>query len=130
MSKTVVYRGLVVLGHGENDSAVTLYLPRGSVRDVLAEQIEWDMAEYGQYLTARYIISDKELSAKEAEEVPARIACGLGFAEYAEAYSEITGYLWTDQNIQIGGHDLQEELRGYAGKWLWLEITYDKKPGP
>lgn len=127
MSHTSIYKGLIVLGHGENDSAVTLYLPPHD-RDVLAEQIEWAMAEYGQYLTARYIISDRALTDKEAVEVPARIACGMGFAEYAEAYSEITGYLWTDQNIQIGGHDLQEELRGYAGKWLWLEITYDKKP--
>jgi hypothetical protein len=38
-----------------------------------------------------------------------------------DRYSETTGYLWTDEKLQVGGHDLIEELSGSAGKFLIFE---------
>ena len=39
-------------------------------------------------------------------------------------YSDYTGYLWTDENLKIGGHDLLDELKEDCGKWLFLTIEY------
>src|SRR5437868_3327415 len=41
-------------------------------------------------------------------------------------YSEITGYLWTDENLMVGGHDLLDELRSHKGSFVHLEIAYSK----
>ncbi|MNJ80064.1 hypothetical protein D3C77_783070 [compost metagenome] len=48
----------------------------------------------------------------------------MGFCDvgYGARYSELTGYLWTDEYLKVGGHDIIEELRSYVGKWLILEI--------
>ena len=42
--------------------------------------------------------------------------------EYSHAYSEYTGYLWTDEKLVIGGHDLLNEIKGNIGKYIHLEI--------
>ena len=49
-------------------------------------------------------------------------------ARFGACYSEYTGYLWTDEEVLIGGHDLIEELRGCEGKWLLLEIVVHEAP--
>ena len=46
-------------------------------------------------------------------------------ADFNPRYSEITGYLWTDEELNVGGHDLMAELKSNVGKWLILEIVYD-----
>ena len=44
------------------------------------------------------------------------------------AYSEITGYLWTDEVVKIGGHDLLKEFETHLGKYLYMEIEYYEEP--
>jgi hypothetical protein len=46
---------------------------------------------------------------------------------YFNAYSEITGYLWTEESLMIGGHDLLEIFRSHVGHYLVLEITYNQE---
>ena len=53
---------------------------------------------------------------------------GLGEVDFDIRYSEITGYLWTDEELKVGGHDLIEELTSYVGKYLYLKVTYSKIP--
>ena len=80
--------------------------------------------EYGNYLTVRYWISDKEKTRRELLEETVKLIFGIGDVEYNNNYSEITGYLWTDANLIIGGHNLLNELYNNVGKYCLLEIEY------
>lgn len=89
--------------------------------NILAEECGcWRSTE----TTVRYFVTDREVSKAELEEDLVRVVTGAGESKYCMYYSEYTGYLWTDEKLKVGGHDLMEELRGMMGKWLWMEVVY------
>ena len=45
-------------------------------------------------------------------------------ADYYDRYSDLTGYLWTEENAIVGGHDLVHLLKFNVGKYLWMEVEY------
>ena len=77
----------------------------------------------GENVTARYFISETEKSIEELEENLILTSCGCLHADYSDRYSEITGYLWTDEEIMIGCHDLLSEINENIGKYIYLELT-------
>lgn len=76
----------------------------------------------GKQVSVRYWISDTEKTKEQLQESFLKNLFGAADAEYQDAYSDVTGYLWTDENLNIGGHDLMKELRSNLGKFIWLEI--------
>jgi hypothetical protein len=55
---------------------------------------------------------------------------GEGDATFGARYSEDTGYLWTDEELNVGGHDLLGELESHEGRYCLLEIRYSHEvPG-
>lgn len=127
--KKIVYRGKIVkyCNEGEDDLV--------ALQDAdypLAEDIADDIERHGRYLTARYYIHDskEEISKDDLPEAFLKSIYGAANACYMARYSEITGYLWTDEEINIGGHSLLEELRSHFGKWLYLEIEYNQDGKP
>lgn len=111
------YKGLLTL-HSWGEADDILFL--SSLCEPLAEQLEDDIAR--KQVTARYWITDRECTKDEAVEdfigkLHGKVECDFGVR-----YSEITGYLWTDEKCKIGGHDLLAELRSHVGKWLILEV--------
>lgn len=104
---------------GDGDEA--LYLSDGTRlhRHPLADELE---EITNKRVTCRYWITDRQASRDEAQEAFLRTLTGIGEARCNSRYSEITGYLWTDEDLNIGGHDLLEELKSHVGKWLILEI--------
>ena len=76
----------------------------------------------GQKVSIRYWTSDKEKSKKELQKGFLKTLFGEIEAEYEDFYSEYTGYLWTDEELCIGGHDLLAEIRNYEGKYIRLEV--------
>ena len=78
---------------------------------------------YKKDVTARYFISETEKSIEELEENLILTSCGCLHADYSYRYSEITGYLWTDEEIMIGCHDLLSEINENIGKYIYLELT-------
>jgi len=118
------YRGTLRLGvHGEGYDILFL-----GDDDPLAEVISDDIEQHGRYLTARYWTAGASRSDGDMAEGAIREMLGAGDAEFRHAYSEITGYLWTDEEIKVGGHDLLAELQAQAGRYCLLEITYAKEP--
>lgn len=110
------YTGLLSLhSHGEADGVLFL----SSLEEPLAEELEW-MA--GKQVSVRYWITDRECTKEDAQRLATLEIMGIGEAEYGARYSEYTGYLWTDEEITVGGHDLLAELKSHAGKWLVLEV--------
>ena len=117
MSEIKAYAGLLCLhSHGEADDILFL----SSLSDPLAEVLEWDISR--KTVTARYWITDTQLDKSVVKEQFLSEMLGFADCEFGHRYSEITGYLWTDEEVKIGGHDLLAELRTYVGKWLTLEI--------
>lgn len=114
--------------NGNEDDLLGLHVLNHKT-EILAELIEDNMAQFGHYLSARYYISDKETTFEEVEQEYFKILIGAvdyDDVRYHVVYSELTGYLWTDEDIKIGGHDLLGELKNSNGKYLYLEITYNR----
>jgi hypothetical protein len=117
MGETLTYSGLLSqYSHGEAEYILFLSTEEEPLAEVLEGQIR------NKQVTVRYWITDKPCSREEAIEDHARQLMGIADTSYDVHYSEITGYLWTDQECKIGGHDLIGELEDSAGKWLILEI--------
>lgn len=86
----------------------------------LAEQLEDNIA--CKEVTVRYWVTDKECTKDQAVESFIRMLSGDLEAEFSARYSDITGYLWTDEEINVGGHDLLSELTSHDGGYLILEV--------
>jgi hypothetical protein len=111
------YQGLLTL-HSWGESDDVLFL--SSLREPLAEELSW---MHGKKVCIRYWITNKECSKNEAAEAAMLIMIGAANVILEAAYSDITGYLWTDEELNIGGHNLMTELKSNVGKWLILEVT-------
>ena len=98
--------------------------------DPLADVIREDVDELGGYLSVRYWTAEIPRSDDDMITGTLRELDGEGDVEYCHRYSEITGYLWTDEDIKIGGHDLLAELRAQVGRYCLLEIGYSKEARP
>lgn len=126
--KKIEYKGWITTGsNGEEDEIITLGGSGDDRSSWLAELIEMDIEDYGSFLTVRYFISDKESGWDRLNEEFIKTIVGFGSAEYAMVYSEYTGYLWTDESIKVGGHQLLNELYGNCGRYLHMKITYTKE---
>ena len=110
------YTGVLALGpFGEGVDILFL----SSHERPLAEELQWMC---GKRATVRYWITNAPATKTEAQESFIRQLSGDVDGKFESRYSEITGYLWTDENLTVGGHDLIAELKSYAGKYLILEI--------
>ena len=116
------YQGLLSL-HNSGDSHNVLYL--SSLAEPLIEELYWISQKI---ITVRYWITDIKVTKGQAVEGFVAELVGCGKAGFCARYSEMTGYLWTDQDLKVGGHDLLAELESYVGKWLILEIEKRGKP--
>jgi hypothetical protein len=91
----------------------------------IAEVLDYMCSEV---VTIRYYISDKEATEEELQEdFLINTLYGNLETDYGARYSEYTGYLWTDDELKVGGHDLRGELESYAGKYLFMIVELDQK---
>lgn len=121
-----IYRGLLVAVPNQHDYYALGFVDECYHVVILADVLQLHMRRYGNFLTARYYISDREQSANALQKAFLSQVLGASRADYEVHYSEITGYLRTAETINIGGHNLLEELKTSLGKWLHLEIEYNK----
>jgi len=114
--------GLLCEHYGE-EGHLTLYL--SSVKEPLAKAI--GSLTYNKFVTIRYWVTDKECTKDEASEDFLKKLYGKTDSRFGSCYSDLTGYLWTDEYCRVGGHDIIKELRSHVGKWLIMEIEIGKK---
>ena len=93
----------------------------------LAERVQDLMMSHGDFLSIRYWVSDKEQPLEEVQEEFLMELMGAANADYGHHYSELTGYLWTDEELMVGGHDLLKELKSHKDRFLHLEITFSQE---
>lgn len=113
---TYTYEGLLSI-HNVGDSSNVLFL--SSMKDPLTDELSWIS---GTQVTIRYWVSDKQVTKDEANDTFMQICMGGSRVRFSAHYSELTGYLWTDEDLIVGGHDLLDELKSYEGKWLIMEV--------
>ena len=95
--------------------------------NTLASKIHADMLKYGSYLSIQYWVSNKPITTSKLKIMALDWLEGLGNAEYGVAWSETSGYLWTNEKLQVGGHDLLQELKTRQGKYIILKIKFSKE---
>jgi hypothetical protein len=120
MSERLEFTGLLSThSYGEADDILFL----SSLGDPFAEELEDKI--HGKKVSVRYWIADCECTKEEAQKAAFKHLFGVVSADFCARYSEITGYLWTDEGCVIGGHDLIDELKSHIGKWLFLEVDIE-----
>ena len=87
---------------------------------VLAEFFEDNFN--GKEVYVRYYITDERLPLEETEEQYVKKISGVVEASIYPVYSDVTGYLWCEEAIEVNGHDLFEELYMYEGKYIHMII--------
>jgi hypothetical protein len=107
---------LTVRDYGDSEEVLFL----GEDEQPLAEYLEYKITY--KKVSCRYWITDKEVTRDQAQNQFLKTLFGNAKAEFHARYSEMTGYLWTDEELKIGGHNLMNELKSHAGSWLILEI--------
>jgi hypothetical protein len=121
-----IYEGFIHLRDAESPEigGDEIYLKNEKESFFLAEKICSDIDTYGNIVCVNYYITDKDVSYNEAkcehlEQLFGKIEC-----EFEVFYSDITGYLGCDPELNIGGHNLREELCSKEGKYLNLYIKF------
>ncbi len=122
---TRIYRGIIA-ERDDGEAMDVLFLEDSG--DPLAGRVADDMDEHGRYLTVRYWTASAPADDDVIREAAVREMLGEGDARFTAHYSEVTGYLWTDEDLMVGGHDLLEELRSHVGEYCLLEIGYSEGP--
>lgn len=116
-----VIRGkLVITGNGEEDDLLGILYDDNHVA-IFADELN-DLWLNRKQITARYFLTDVPLSKDALNDELAKVCVGVSDIKYGMAYSEYTGYLWTDEKFNIGGHNIIDELKNNIGKYLHLEI--------
>lgn len=95
--KKYSYEGLLSL-HCHGEASNVLFL--SSLVEPLAEELSFMKQKT---VTVRFWTSSRQPESAEAmKEGFIKHLCGLGKTDFGHAYSECTGYLWTDEEINVG----------------------------
>jgi hypothetical protein len=132
--------GNVILIHGELDSQSdsTDYICMHLDGDPLVDIHEIENLKHN-VVTIRYWINNSPLTTvDQATEQTLMQTMGLLDPKINHAWSECTGYLWTEEHLKVGGHDILAEMwslckfdrRNYSDEtkyFLLMEITVHEK---
>lgn len=119
MLNTKKYSGYLSISE-YGDSEDVLFL--SSVDEPFLAELEWIT---GKNVGVRFWSSHSYLPDDELKMAATLEIMGLAESEFRPVYSEYTGYLWTDQNLNIGGHNLLRDLNRISGCWVLIEIDYE-----
>ncbi len=115
--KRKVYKGVVREGcYGRYSEALFI----GNNKEPIAQIFEEDF-QYKK-VTVRYWTSDTEKPKEELKKDVLRKIFGDVEADYGDRYSDYTGYLWTNEKLNIANHNLLEEIRSHIGRFIYIEI--------
>jgi len=95
----------------------------GDIDEPIAKYLQENI--YAKNVSVKYFISNTLKTKDELMINNLLKISGSLDADYSDAYSDITGYLWTDEQIMVGGHDLLAEINSNVGKFIYLQIDID-----
>lgn len=112
-----IHTGFLKLGSNSKEDDI-LFLDS----EPLAEKLDY---LHRKFATVQYYISDKKVTLEQAQEKFLNSLFGQIDVDYTMQYSETSGYLWTDEEFNVGGHNLLQELKTYHNKYLILIVDID-----
>lgn len=119
----VTYKGKIAeRTYGEDDFALFV---GDDPYEPFARRFQDDLEAHGRRVTVRYFISDEPAEPEDLEDNLIRVLSGDADADYTQHYSEVTGYLWTDAECNVGGHNLLDELESHVGKYCHMTVTFN-----
>lgn len=120
--KPEIYRGLLCWSNNRyDDNLLALVEEDNSKCVVLVKELHHLST---QIVTLHYYISAARLSLEELQKnFILTLYGGKAEVNYEVHYSEPTGYLWTDEDLKVGGHDLISELSSHVGKFIHMEVS-------
>ena len=144
MSKTKIYEGYLKLIPDCEDCEVLCLIPIEEIKQEdwgfveleerwLSSQIQEDVYKYGDKVNLRYWITDiKPYSRDHLNQYVVDTYYGIVHAEGEMYYSDVTGYLWTEDKIELRNRDISigtsrnivDELESFVDHYCTLEIEY------
>jgi hypothetical protein len=110
------------LSMGGDYYATAVSTPTGDV--YIAEALE-RIAPWGkQIVSFQFHVSDRPLSYHALQKHLVETTMGLANAEFSHAYSELTGYLWTNERAEVGGHNVLGQINEMVAG---LKLQYPAK---
>lgn len=96
----------------------------------LSKEMENKLNWKNCYASVKFVTCDTPIDVEHIEEKIIESYYGLCETQYRHRYSDYTGYLWTDEEFKVGGHDLIKILESHEGEYIHLEIELYKEKKP
>lgn len=109
--------------NGEEDRLLGILPTIGNERYIVvafAKEYQYNFKR--KQVSVRYFVCDKPTPIQDLEENLVKSVLGIANVKYGMNYSDYTGYLWTDEEFNVGGHNLLSELKTNIGKYLYMEV--------
>ena len=88
----------------------------------MADRCQWK----DRYASIYMLTGNTPIDIDNVEETKIMSMMGWVDSEYCHAYSDLTGYLWTDEEFKCGGHDIPAILKSHLGEYIHMEIELYK----
>lgn len=72
--------------------------------------------------SVQMLIGDTPIDTDHINETKVVSMEGIVDSKYYHRYSDLTGYLWTEEGFKVGGHDIPAILQANVGKYIYMEI--------
>lgn len=89
----------------------------------MEEKCDWGNC----YASIQMFTGDTPINLNQIDETKIVSMEGDVESEYYHQYSDLTGYLWTDEGFKAGGHDIPQILKSHNGEYIHMEIELYRK---
>jgi hypothetical protein len=115
----LIYSGFISLRNANNEGPDDILYLSG-INQPLVDAMQSRIRK--KQVSVQYWLSACKLPPEQMKELWLQKVLGYADVKYNVAYSDYTGYLWTDEDLKIGGHDLLAELKTHVDQYLYMEI--------
>lgn len=139
---TIILNGVVgyCATHDDNDETIGVKVVQkvkrlnGEVKETVVDSfpLTREMSERcgwrGRYASIQMLTGDTPIDIDHIDETKIVSMMGEVESQYYHRYSDLTGYLWTDEAFKCGGHDIPKILHSHMGEYIHMEIElYEEK---
>ena len=90
----------------------------------ISDDVEFSLGR-DKVIHVSYFICDKLLSKEEFLENHLLTVFGEYKVKSYDVHGLWTGYMWTEEEFEVGGHNLLKEISSQEGKYCYLKIYND-----
>ena len=138
---TIILNGIIGFCETHDDNSETIGVKvvqkarrlNGEVKETVVDSFPFtkEMSDRyywsDRYVSIQMLTGDTPIDIDHIDETKVVSMMGEVESEYYHRYSDLTGYLWTDEAFRCGGHDIPEILRSHEGEYIHMEIELYEK---